>query len=68
MPTNRLTPHQREVYDRIVRFTRNRPHVTAANIGSRMACEHLAEKGYIAIVALRPGPRGGERIAYRVTA
>jgi hypothetical protein len=43
----RLTPHQREVYDRIVRFAARTGYINAKFIGSRGAVEHLTAKGYV---------------------
>jgi hypothetical protein len=56
----RLTPHQREVYARIVRQSRYNGHALAENVGSRGAVEHLVEKGYVRKVLAYTGPRGGE--------
>jgi len=62
----RLTPHQREVYNRLARISRRQrdPWVPAAFIGSKNACDRLAEKGWIEI-DITYGPRGGELRHYR---
>lgn len=56
----RLTPHQREVYGRIVRQSRHNGHALAENIGSTGAVEHLVEKGYVVKHLAYTGPRGRE--------
>jgi hypothetical protein len=67
----KLTPHQREVYNRILRISRRlSPDVSryrwvdAGNIGSRGACAKLVAKGWIA-ERRDYGPRGGEHFQYR---
>ena len=67
-PKAKLTPNQREVYDRLARISRRRsdPWVPAANIGSKNTCARLAEKGWIEI-DIHYGPRGGELRYYRPT-
>ena len=67
-PKGKLTPHQREVYDRIARFSRRGSDrwVDARNIGSLGACNKLVEKGWIT-VDITYGPRGGEQYWYLPT-
>jgi hypothetical protein len=55
-----LTQHQREVFGRIQRLTRRNP-TAESNIGSRGAVEKLIDKGYVEVVRVEYGPRGGER-------
>jgi hypothetical protein len=57
----RLTPHQKEVFDRLSRLSRDgtRP-VAESNIGSKSALGHLRAKGYIHVAYTEHGPRGGE--------
>lgn len=64
----KLTPHQREVFDRIARFTRDGDHfVHEQNIGCHGACWRLVRKGYVEAARVS-GPRGGEHWYYRVNA
>jgi hypothetical protein len=65
-PKGKLTPHQREVYDAIVRTSRrlNDHWVEERYIGSKNACDRLIEKGWI-MLDIDYGPRGGERRSYR---
>ena len=57
----RLTPHQREVYARIVRLAAHRAgSVAAGDIGSAGAVAHLVEKGYVTKTHVATGPRGRE--------
>jgi hypothetical protein len=73
----KLTPHQREVYDRLVRISRRRPlaegepvryvWVNAGYVGSRGACVRLVEKGWIEVQS-ETGPRGGVHYEYRPVA
>jgi hypothetical protein len=61
----RLTPHQREVFERIERQTRSpRGFARSEMIGSRGACQHLQEKGYITVTEVI-GPRGGTTYTYQ---
>lgn len=46
-PRKRLTPHQREVYERIVKKAARTGWADARDIGSRGAVSHLVEKGYV---------------------
>jgi hypothetical protein len=63
--SKRITAHQRAVYDRIVRLSREtRRWVASDFIGSRGACEHLVAKGYLARREV-VGPRGGITYEYR---
>lgn len=55
-----LTPHQREVFKRITRLTKHHP-TYEGNIGSRGAVDRLIEKGYVEVVDVKYGPRGGVR-------
>jgi hypothetical protein len=57
-----LTPHQAEVLGRIKRQSKSKGYARSQNIGSRGACQHLEEKGYISVSEV-PGPRGG--VTYR---
>lgn len=65
MSRPRLTPHQREVYERIIHrysFPWCKANgVPAAQIGSRGAIDHLIHKGYVEVQRTEYGPRGGER-------
>jgi hypothetical protein len=70
----KLTPHQREVYNYIVRVSRRRSEIEGGplvhrwlnegSIGSRGACAKLVEKGWIECM-VGYGPRGGEHRQYR---
>lgn len=67
MTRRRLTPHQREVYDRLVlRAGGTRAWVPLANLGSRTALQHLVAKGWAERQELR-GPKGGSLLEYRPT-
>ncbi len=65
-PRGKLTPHQREVYERIERISRRISDrwVAARSIGSAGACAHLVAKGWIERM-VEYGPRGGELYRYR---
>jgi len=72
MSVKRLTPHQREVWKRLCKYASNDNArggdgwVSAKDIGSRGALDHLVAKGY----AERKediGPRGGSHYFYRQT-
>lgn len=56
----RLTRHQRETLASIAGLGARRPDgwVPSGYIGSRQACRHLEEKGYILVEDVI-GPRGG---------
>lgn len=58
MSRPRLTPHQAEVFERIERYSKNRP-TSERNIGSRTAVQHLIRKGYVTVAQTTYGPRGG---------
>ena len=63
----KLTKHQREIYNDIVRMSRRRDRwvwVDAAHVGSRGACNKLIAKGWIES-QVETGPRGGEYYSYR---
>jgi hypothetical protein len=61
----KLTPHQREVFDRLTRVSgRNRRWVAFRYIGSRGALNKLVSKGYVESL-VEYGPRGGERWSFR---
>ena len=66
----RLTPHQREVYDRLSRRAafptaiHNDSYVHESSIGSKGALWHLVDKNY-AVAREIIGPRGGTRYAFR---
>jgi hypothetical protein len=65
----KLTKHQREVYDFIVRVSRRRGPdryvwINESSIGSRGACNKLVEKGWVES-KVEYGPRGGEYFSYR---
>lgn len=66
---SRLTKHQAEVFSRIQRYWGRYKHlsqgVPAYYIGSRGACQHLVQKGYIT-EQIFYGPRGGEEPHYFV--
>lgn len=63
--STRLTPHQREVLQRLTRLSGSRRRwVAVALIGSRIGCEHLVAKGR-AERLVEYGPRGGELVSYR---
>jgi hypothetical protein len=66
----KLTSHQREVYNLIVRLSRRRAGdrwVSEAYIGSHGACCKLVEKGWIEVQS-DTGPRGGTHREYRPVA
>jgi hypothetical protein len=66
-----LTPHQLEVLLRVhcrsVRSGFLMP-VNENNVGSKGALAHLMQKGYIEIVKVEHGPRGGETRFFQPTA
>lgn len=68
-PPGKLTPHQREVYDRLARMSRRRDPdryvwVEGRHVGSAGACAKLIAKGWIES-RVEYGPRGGEQLLYR---
>lgn len=68
----KLTPHQREVYNRLVRISRRHVGddswryvwVDETSIGSHGACFKLVAKGWIEYCR-EYGPRGGLHFKYR---
>jgi hypothetical protein len=62
----RLTPHQRETFDRLEHLAQRSGDgwVSADTLGSRGALEHLKRKGW-AERRTELGPRGGEHRSYR---
>lgn len=66
----KLTPHQREVHQRLFRRSARGAvgvysWVPVEEIGSRTALKHLVRKGW-AEERVEYGPRGGERLSYKV--
>lgn len=66
----RLTRHQADILDRIRRLSANRPNglVSTKDVGSRGACQHLIEKGYVEEHLVGFGQRGARRLAYKLAA
>jgi hypothetical protein len=63
--SGRLTAHQKAVYDRLVRLSRQGIRwVPERNLGSHSALWHLINKGY-AEARESIGPRGGVHYEYR---
>jgi hypothetical protein len=62
-PLSKLTPHQREVLNRLIRRAQRWP-VDVRDFGSRGALDKLVDKGW-ATVEISYGPRGGEIRRYR---
>ena len=63
----KLTPHQREVYDRMMRIGNREGWVQFKWLGSRGACNKLVAKGY-AEHRFTYGKGGGEHSWYRALA
>lgn len=69
----RLTPSQKDIYQRIVRRSAWRAKngrdafVTSTEVGSRGGCMYLIRKGWITQEVVY-GPRGGTSWRYRTTA
>lgn len=66
-----LTPHQLEVLVRVHRYSARSGFlqpVDERNVGSKGALAHLMQKGYIEIVKVEHGPRGGETRFFQPTA
>lgn len=61
-----LTPHQREVFERIRRRSEAGLVSRSQLIGCRGACQHLVEKGWITETEVR-GPLGGTTWVYELT-
>jgi hypothetical protein len=73
MAKARLTRHQREVYDSLLRRSRydkasgQWTWVRLEDIGSKAGLDHLVDKGY-ALRDFTVGPRGGRHFVYRPAA
>jgi hypothetical protein len=63
----RLTPHQREVFERVARTIGRGAPATSDRIGSKGALAHLVHKGYLAEQVAFVGPRGGITYRYSLT-
>lgn len=62
-----MTPHQREVFDRVSRqCLSERGYARSEVIGSHGGCFHLVHKGYLVAVPVY-GPRGGTTWNYYLT-